>query len=812
MEIPKSGFIPTVFSALLRPCIRFLDRSSLPKYSGRIRLSGLVDKVKICWEAYGIPHVYAANEEDLFFAQGYLHAQERLWQMDTSRRFLSGRLAEVFGDFPVPWKELSSQFQGQRSVDFDYFMRLMGIRHAALESLELSSEQEHRHLQAYSQGVNRYIEQCGKKLPWEFRLLRYYPEPWRPEDSLTIGKGLAFLLSVALFSRLNMIALANKLDGRQEMLRSLCPLYPENGPTITRAVWNSAQPIWQFMNGAFAHSHWTGAGNGSNSWVIAPSCSATSRPILCNDPHLRLTVPSIWYLVHLKAEPTQTQPEGYEVWGASIPGSPCIQLGHNRRLAWGVTAAVCDDIELYREKTHPLDPNRYLIGHTWVPMKSREEIIRVRRGNEIKKTVRWTRHGPVLSDFSNRLDLSPTLSIRWTAHEPSQDFRCLYGVNRARDWLEFLDSLSYHAAPTLNYLYADCQGNIGYSLAGKIPLRSHVPSLLPLDGWIEENDWRGYIPFSELPRIYNPPEGIIATANDRIVDASYPHYLSHFFEPPYRIRRIEKLLKAKKTLSMSDMESIQSDLVSLHATELIEILKVDFAQFPEENLRLKTVADRLIRWDGACDEKSVESAIFHVFHHRLITNLLVPMLGDELFSAYIEIFNQSLVPTDQILRDPGSPWFSTKSRRTLVAMSLRETCEELEKALGHDVEVWQWGKIHSLILNHSLGRVKLLRQLLGIGPFPSPGDGTTINMGFYRHSSPYAHTVGASLRFIIDVGGWSQSGFVLASGQSGHPLSPHYGDQTALWRAGRYIRLGAREDGTSPKNVLSLVPASAPIA
>ena len=811
METPKSGLIPTVFSALLRPFIRFLDRGSFPKYRGSLQLAGLRDKVKVCWGAYGIPHAYAGNEEDLFLAQGYLHAQERLWQMDMSRRFLTGRLAEIFGNFPVPWKELSSQFRGQNSTDFDYFMRLMGIQHSAIASLKLASEDEHRRLHAYSQGVNRYIEQCGRRLPWEFRLLRYDPEPWRPEDSLIIGKGFAFLLSTALFTRLNMIAIAAKLGDHQEMLRSLCPTYPDDGPTITQAVWNSAQSIWQFMNGVFARSDWSAAGHGSNNWVVAPSRSATGRAILCNDPHLRLTIPSTWYLMHLKAETSTTRPDGYEVWGASIPGSPCVQLGHNRWISWGVTAALCDDVELYREKPHPLDPDRYLARDRWLTMERREEIIKVRRSGEIKKIVRSTCHGPVLSDFSNRLNPSPILSLRWTAHEPSQEFRCLYGVNQARDWREFLDSLAYHSGPTLNYVYADSGGNIGYSLAGRIPLRRGIPSLLPLDGWIEDNDWLGYIPFSELPRIYNPPEGVIATANNRIVDSSYPHYLSHFFEPPSRIRRIKELLAAKKSFSISDMESMQNDRVSLYATELIATLKSDLARVPDKSGQLGTAADRLIGWDGKCDEESVESAIFHVFHYRLMANLLVPRLGENLFSAYLEIFNQSLMPTHQILRDPDSRWFSTTSRQDVVAKSLREACAELKTSLGDEVELWQWGKIHSLTLSHALGRIKLLRPLLNLGPFPSPGDGTTINTGFYRHSSPYAHTVGASLRFIIDVGEWQQSGFVLASGQSGRLFSPYYGDQTALWRAGRYLRIGTQDEQTPLESGLFLAPPSKPL-
>ena len=667
METPKSGFIPTVFSALLRPFIRFLDRGSFPKYRGSLHLAGLRDTVKVRWGAYGIPHAYANNEEDLFLAQGYLHAQERLWQMDMSRRFLCGRVAEIFGNFPIPWKELSSQFRGQNSTDFDYFMRLIGIQHTAIASLELASEYEYRWLNAYSQGVNRYIEQCGRRLPWEFRLLRYDPEPWRPEDSLVIGKGLAFFLSTALFTRLNMIAITAKLGDHQEMLRSLCPSYPDNGPAITQAAWNSAQSIWQFMNGAFARSHWSTTGHGSNNWVVAPSHSATGRAILCNDPHLRLVVPSIWYLMHLKAETSTTHPNGYEVWGASIPGSPCVQLGHNRWISWGVTAAVCDDVELFTEKPHPLDPDRYLVGDNWLTMDRREEVIRIRRSKEIKKIVRSTRHGPVLSDFGNRPASSQVLSLRWTAHEPSQEFRCLVGVNQARDWHEFLDSLAYQSAPTLNYVYADCHGNIGYSLAGKIPLRRRVPSLLPLDGWIEDNDWRGYIPFSELPRLYNPPEGVIATANNRIVDASYPHYLSHFFEPPSRICRIKELLAVKESFSINDMEAMQTDLVSLYAIELIDTLKSDLAQVSGEKWtaqgrcrpthavgrhvrRKKRRGCRLPSIPSSPDGKPVR-----------------PHPGRGPLLGLCRNLQPILDADPQILRDPDSPWFSTKSRQELVA-------------------------------------------------------------------------------------------------------------------------------------------------
>jgi penicillin amidase len=808
VEARQSGFLDSILAALVRPIISYLARPSTPTYRGRVSIPGLRTKVDVSWNAHGVPHVFAADEKDLFLAQGFLHAQERLWQMDMTRRFLAGRLAEVFGSLSLPWREISSEFRQRTIADFDYFIRLIGIRRAALASLDVLADQDHLRLDAYSEGVNRYIEQCGKQLPWEFRLLRYQPDPWRPEDSLAIAKGMAFFLSTALFTRLGMIALAAKLDGDRAKLRALYPSYPENGPTVIRTVWGSTRSVWQFTNGTFAQTDWHPAGHGSNNWVIAPSRSETGGAILCNDPHLRTTLPGFWYLMHLKAAPIETQPAGYEVWGASIPGSPCIHVGHNRWIAWGVTAAVCDDVELYREKVHRLDPNLYLAGERWQAMKNHWETIRVRGTGDIQRNVRLTRHGPVISDFDpSTRESAEVIAFRWTAHAPSKEFRCLYGVNCARDWRDFLDSLSDQSAPTLSYVYADQQGNIGYTLAGKIPLRSQAPSLLPVEGWRASDDWRGYIPFNELPRLYNPPEGVIASANNKIGDSSYPYYLSLFYEPPFRIRRIQELLGAKKRLSLHDMATMQMDTVSLHARALIETLKMDLQSIPGDDRAVMEASDRLIRWDGRCEANSVEAAIFHVFHHRLMANLLVPVLGKELFHTYVEIFNQCVAPIDKILSAPDSLWFAAPTRRELVSRSLREACNELKQALGDNPSIWGWGKIHTLLLNHALGRLKILKPLLAVGPFPSPGDGMTLNIGFYRHSNPYDQIVGASLRMIIDVGNWEQSSFVLPAGQSGHFNSPHYRDQTVLWRGGQGISLFLDMSQKDSLRCLTLEPA-----
>jgi penicillin amidase len=789
MELPESGFFAAFFAALLRPCLGLLDRPSSPKYQGEIGLAGLSSQVRVYWDGWAIPHVFAAHERDLFFAQGFLHAQERLWQMEMSRRFLSGRTAEIFGPVALPWRDLSSPFRGRTAVDLDYFVRLVGIRASARSSLARLSEPLTDFVDAYCSGVNRYIEQCGKKLPWEFRVLRHQPEPWLPEDTLTVGKGLAFVLSTALYTRLNFIAVAQKLRDQPDKLRALFPAYPDNAPVIARAVWDQSRALWRFTQGLFGAADWHSAGGGSNAWAIGPERSRSESAMLCNDPHLRLSLPSIWYLMHLQAAARLNHSEPFEVWGASIPGCPLIQLGRNRRIAWGATAAVCDDVEIYRERLHPLDSDRYSVGHQWQKLEIESELIAVRRHKARETIIRRTRHGPVISDFAGPPAGDEVLSMRWTAHEPSEEMRSLYGINGAESWRDFLQSLRYHTAPSLNFVYADCAGNIGYALAGRIPARKSAPDLLPVAGWDDSNEWPGYIPFDDLPRLYNPPEGFVAAANNRVADATYPFYLSHFFEPPHRIRRISERLQERKKFTLEDLAQIQLDDVSLHARELIATLKDELVGVFDPRSAIQTAIDYLLSWDGRCSETSVAAAIFHVFHHRLLVNLLTPELGDELFIAYVEILNQCIVPTDRILSHPDSVWFARRRRSELVALALREACSELEAALGADIRQWHWGKIHKLRLHHALGRVPVLRDLLGIGSIAAAGDGTTINLGFYRYSNPYMQTVGASLRFVVDMGSPESAEFILASGQSGHPLSSHYGDQTALWLRGKRINL-----------------------
>ena len=803
--LPNSCFAATAVSTLLRPWLRYLARSAAPKYRGEITLAGLDQEVSVRWQSGGIPHVLAATEGDLFFAQGYLHAQERLWQMDLNRRFLSGRVAEILGRFPVPWKELTSRFRGCDSVDVDYFMRLIGIRRSALAAAGGINDEDRRRLQSYSAGVNRFIEQCGKRLPLEFRLLRYQPDPWKPEDTFTIAKGFAFLLSLALFTRLNAIAVAAKLAAEPEKFHDLYPLNG-SGLAISRAVWDATAKLRHFVSGMQAMDGFPAAGHGSNAWVIGPARSDSGNAILCNDPHLRMTLPSVWYLMHLRASPAPSETNPYEVWGATLPGCPCVQAGHNRWIAWGLTAALCDDVEIYREKIHRLEPDRYNIAGRWELMKRHSETIRIKGAGSVEKTIRWTRHGPVLSDFDQPAEKSEALSLRWTAHETSEDFQALYRLNRARDWDEFLNALSHHSAPPLNFLYADQRGNIGFSLAGKVPLRSATPSMLPVEGWDSANEWPGFVPFDDLPRLFNPPQGAIASANNNIVAGDYPYYLSRFFEPPYRVQRINELLAAQKVHSFDDMSAAQADVVSLHSRELIATLSAELRFIQRSGDALSVAAGRLLHWDGYCGAHSISAAIFHVFHHRLIRNLLVPTLGEESFIAYVEIFNQSIAPIEKLLRRVDSSWFDGRSLQELVRSALAGACAELAESLGPDQDRWQWGSLHAFTLRHPFSRLSFLRPLFSAGPFPSGGDNFTINLGLYRHSNPYEPIVGPSLRMVVETGENPRSRFSLPSGQSGHPFSPHFRDQTMPWQRQEYIELSASQEKMADWPVLLLKP------
>ncbi len=800
---------------LLTPLLRLMARGNLPKRQGTVRLQGLRKDVRVRWDPFAIPYISAENEPDLFFAQGYLHAQDRLWQMDLNRRVFSGRLAEVFGDRAMPRNDFMRHLRTGTMTGVDHFMRVMGLRHTAELSLPLLSERSAKAVEAYCGGVNAYMARPRRRLPVEFRLLRYEPAPWQPVDCITLAKGFSLFLSSALMTRLTFLALHGRLENEPEKLRSLAPHYPAWGTTVTHALGDHGADLLRFVNGSFADAPWTPRGQGSNGWAVDASHSAEGHPLLCNDMHLRMTLPGIWYLNHLRIVSDSGGTSPFEAAGVSLPGSPLVYVGHNRHMAWGFVAALCDDGDLYRERIHPEKPELYRAPDGWAEFESRPETIAVRGRRPVETVVRSTRHGPVLSDI-----LAPTaqdsdppdrevLAFQWVAHTPGNEVGLLDGVNRARDWDEFLAGMAQHVTPSLNCVYADNRGNIGYALAGRVPLRPRQePSWLPLEGWNPAHDWAGTIPFEELPRLYNPPEGMVASANNRIADPGYPYYLSDLFEPPYRIERIRHLLTRDTPLDLENMARIQLDTHSVQAERLLNALRQELREIAEEEPSLRDCVKSLEEWNYDCRTESAGAALFHVLYHRLMWNTWGKDLGEDLFTSYTEILNQAIAPLDDILADPGSVWFRNSTRKEVLATSLREAQAELTKRQGPNPANWSWGRLHTLTLAHALGNNKWLAPFFSLGPFPIDGDGVTVSNSYYRHSRPYDQAVGASHRMLITLSDPIHSRFVIVPGQAGNPASPHYQDQFEAWRTGQTIRMAESEDRTDEWPLFTLAASS----
>ena len=800
-----------LLALLLKPFLRFAARKNLPQRRGTVQLPGLAKDVRVRWDPFAIPYISAENEADLFFAQGYLHAQDRLWQMDLNRRFFSGRLAEVFGDRPLPRGDFTRHLRSGTMAGVDHFIRLLGIRHTAGLSLPLLSERSARAVESYCAGVNAYIERHQRRLPVEFRLLRHRPEPWQPVDCLTPAKGFALMLSSALVTRLTFLALHGRLENDPGKLRSLMPRYPSWGAAATRALSEHGAELLRFVNGSFAENPLTPKAQGSNGWAVDPEHSTEGHALLCNDMHLRMTLPGIWYLNHLRTVPDSGKTPTFEATGVSLPGSPLVYVGHNRDVAWGFVAALCDDSDIYREETHPERPELYRTPDGWAEFECRPETIAVRGGRAVETVVRHTRHGPVLSDILPRPSAeseSPNrevLSFQWIAHTPGNEVGLLDGINRARDWNEFLSAMAQHVTPSLNCLYADTRGNIGYALAGQVPLRQRQePSWLPLEGWNAAHDWTGTVPFDELPRLYNPPEGIVATANNRIADPGCPYYLSDLFEPPYRIERIRHLLTREKQLDAEAMARIQLDTRSVQAERLLETLRPELEEIGRVEPALRQCVNLLDEWDHDCGTESAGAALFHVLYHRLMWNIWGKALGEELFASYTEILNQPVAPLDDILTDPGSVWFRDTTRKEVLAASLREANEELTKRQGLDPANWSWGRLHTLTLAHALGNNRWLAPFFSLGPFPVNGDGLTVSNTYYRHSRPYDQVVGASHRMVVTLSNPIRSRFVTIPGQAGNPMSLHYRDQVEPWRTGRTIPSAESEEEMKDWSLLVL--------
>ena len=775
-----------------------LVKKSLPQTEGEIVLPALGKPVQVFRDAFGVPHLFAGNTSDLLTAAGYVAAQDRLWQMDLTRRAVSGTLSEIFGEKTLP---------------SDRFLRIWGFRRIAEQIAPRLSSESRAALEAYAAGVNEFIRMHENQLPVEFSILGYKPAPWRIEDSIGYVRLMGFKLCFSWYFEAALGRAADKL-GLPAALE-LFPAVLENTPVIV--AHDLSSPGWSsrlnsfLADGAAAREFLDlpGAIPGSNSWVVDGRHSTSGKPLLANDPHLELTLPSIWYEMHLVAP-------GIDVAGQTLAGLPGVVIGHNRAIAWGLTNGMADDLDFYVERLNPDNPEQYLYDGTWNALEADVETINVKGGKPETLTIRRTHRGPIVSSV-HPVYQGDTLavSMAWTGARVSDDLLAFWGINVASNWASFEDALRHYVVPVQNFVYADTAGNIGYRTGGAVPIRRDGKGYLPYNGWENTGDWIGDIPFDEMPHELNPARGYVATANNMIAGPAYAYYLSNAWEPTSRVERITELLEASPRHGVASFMRMQSDFVSAHSRRLLPLL-LDYLSAAELNQQEQEAVRLLRGWDGAEGVMSVPAAIYNVWFLKFLEKALRDDLPPELYDSYMEWSTLAIRAGEYFMMHPEAQLLddrTTKDKETVsdVALAaLREALQYLIDNVGPNTGDWEWGRFHQLTLEHPIGKQPPFNYVFNAGPYPIGGSANTIWKAEYRLTKPYAADVGPSMRQIVDLRSPQRSWMVLPGGASGQPFSDHYQDQVDLWRAGKYRELYMNRDAIEKHAAsrLLLTPAS----
>ena len=758
---------------------------SLPDVDGEVVVKGLEKPVTITRDRHGIPHIEAETFEDAVFAQGFVHAQDRLWQLEFQRRVGAGRLSEVVGEHGLPT---------------DRFMRMLGLYRLAEASLDHLSADSIAWLEAYAAGVNAFLAQRTGPLPPEFLILGHADiEPWTPADSVVWIKVMALDLSRNWRSELLRARLAKRLSNEQ--IADLWPSYPKDAPITLAGLARSLD----LETLAAALPPGPQPGIGSNAWVVAGERSVTEKPLLANDPHLGLRAPGTWYLAHLKA------PE-LELIGAGLPGVPGIVLGHNGEIAWGMTNTGPDTQDLFIERIDPDDATRYLTPDGSAAFETRDETIRVKDGEPMTLQVRTTRHGPVISDLvggsEDILDGGQVLALAWTALvEEDVSIQTLFDLTKVRDWQSFLLAVSDSVAPQQNVFYGDQSGHIGFVAPGKVPVRRQGDGLWPAPGWNGDFDWIDAIPFDALPNESDPKAGMLLNGNNRIVPEDYPHLITAIWEPPYRARRMESLLLDGRH-DLESFGSIQLDQFSLLADDLLPLM---LEMAPADDVTSSAMQD-LAAWDRIMRADAFEPLIFAAWYRQFSRLAYADELGP-LFLSYWNIRPQFI---ELILKEKPA-WCDdqttdqVESCGDILARALARALDGLEERYGADRSAWRWGEAHKARMRHPIfDGLPVLQDMFNI-ILPTGGDSVTVNVGHYvlgNDRDPFASIQAASYRAVYDLFDLDRSRFIAATGQSGNPLSPHYRDLSALWAAGETVRMERDPEAylQSPSGRLTLKP------
>jgi penicillin amidase len=783
----KVAIVIAALLVLLLAALLWYRHASLPQLDGRLQAAGLQQAVDIVRDAEGVPHIYAKSAADAYFALGFVHAQDRLWQMELNRRIPAGRLAEVLGP---------------SALNTDRFLRTLGVRRNAEKILANLSADTRAVLDAYARGVNAYLQQRSGPLPPEFLLTGApAPQPWEPVDSVGWQTMMAWDLGANWTQELLRMRLSQRLTLAQ--INEFLPPYPGD-PVLqtqdyTRLYRQLAGTTQQLAAVAAIAPPSLVDGMGSNNWVVSGARSETGKPLLANDPHLALSAPALWYFAHLSAP-------SLNVIGATLPGIPAVVLGRNDRIAWGFTNTAPDVQDLYIERINPADDRQYQTPDGWREFARRTETIKVKGQADVTLEVRETRHGPVISGALPIVDKAGldakqnVIAFAWTALRPD-DLTLQAGIkfNTARNWQDFLAGARDFGSPQQSMVYADVDGNIGFIAPARVPVRkpdNDLKGLAPAPGWDARYDWAGFIPFDQLPRQYNPAAQQVMTANQKIVGPEYPHFLTSEWTLPYRADRIDQLLNAKPKHSLDSFAAIQGDVLSLAAQELLPLVR---DTTPKSDTAKQALA-LLRNWNGEMAADRPEPLIFNAWMREASKAIFADELGEALMQDYWEQRNVHQ-PLVNVLKnkDGQSRWCGDARKPEAVAPSacvelLSNTLEtalaQLGQRYGTDINGWRWGEAHVAVSEHRpFGKVPLLARLFDLR-VPSPGDTYTVNVGRYNlrdEKEPFASHHAASLRALYDLSDLEKSRFIHSTGESGNLLSPLYRNLMQRWVDVGYI-------------------------
>jgi len=740
------------------------------------QLNGLRGSVTIRRDQRGIPYVEAKNDDDLYFAQGYVTASDRLWQMDLQRRVARGELSEIFG---------------QAALSQDKLHRTFGFPQMLDEAATHVASPFNEALNAYTKGVNAYIDSLtDQTLPPEFRILQYKPRHWTPADSLAVAAIMAEYLSSTWQLDLMRGSLSEvPKEKRDALMPEISPLdvlvvgkdrtrtgrhINSRSPRVDGGILVQLHELMETQRQLFEvlglNSSSLDTLQASNNWVVSGKHTVSGRPLLANDPHIPAAAPGVWYQTELLS-PTA------HVAGVTFPGVPGLVVGHNEHIAWGVTNLGPDVQDVYLEKFDKENPNRYLTPAGWKDAEVRHEQIKVRKSftdstvdtQTIDVTV--TRHGPIILEKDGA-----RYALRWTLLDPATvQAAGIFEANRAANWKEFTDALSRYLGPTQNFIYADVSGHIGYYGAGRIPIRKTGDGSVPYDGAKDDGEWTGFIPFDKLPHVYDPPSGIIVTANQRVAGSDYPYFLSHAWATPYRARRIYDLLSEKPKLSPDDFRRIQTDIYSIgnvtFARGAAKILKA-----ANSDGKTTPLISDLETWDGLMSADSRMAVIVSQMRVAFRQRIFSYALGPETAKTFV--WPESDVLMDRLIQEQPKEWLPKEfaSYADLLRASYDDARQALTKALGADETKWNWGGQAKARYTHPLAAAPLIGLQFTIPPIPqngTGGSGATVNVGG-----------GVSMRWIADPSDWDKTMSAIPLGASGWPNSPHWKDQLEGWLKG----------------------------